>query len=141
MKNWTIDDLDDQILLIFQKSIRIAADSCIFFEKSYIPPLKKGERLELFLFTLFYSWKYLQENNLISMTVDNAKMFIVAGLMKAEELNISIEVGEFNDRYKDRYIQHNKEFKEFIISNQNKSIHFPYYFYSQIDKLAIQGEQ
>lgn len=136
MKDWKIEDLNDNLLTIFQKASNIAEEACVFFEKSHKKLSIEGG-FELFLFNLFYSWKYLQEKNLVPTTADSAKMFIVAGFMKIEKINKDIEVGNFNNLYKDWFIHHQEELKDLIKNSHEQKMYVPYYFYKLVDKEVI----
>jgi hypothetical protein len=134
MKDWNIEDLDEITLDVFLTATKIAEETGLFFNNSDLFQINNLGKIELILFNLFYAWKYIQDNDLVTMTPDNAKIYITTGSMCVKAYNKNIDIGEFMLLYKDRFVNHNKEFKTLIDSRNNETPYFPQYFFKQILK-------
>jgi len=123
----------------FRKSpediIHIVVDIA-FKERNFISklyePLSMDGQIELFIFNIIYSWLYIQDNSLFDMTSTNAELFTIVGGVKANSLKSSLEIDEYYNLFRDRYVSYSNELK---LVNENQFTgheYFPENFYSRL---------
>jgi hypothetical protein len=123
--------MDDKIIDLFSQAAEIVEGECLYFEHLFGVSCDETQKLEVFLFNLYYTWKFIQDKRVIPMTPISAQLFISSASVKLKEMNISIDIMEFHGLYKNRFENHNKEYNE-VMSNYNTASAYPNYFYMQI---------
>lgn len=136
-----MNESDYKTFMIFDRFMNVIDKVCNRFEQAYNKPLGEQSRIELYIFSLYYSWRYIQDNDLVEMTAKNASIFTFLSYKRIAKINSNIQQPEFDQLYKDRYRHYKEEFPNFMKCAANNKPYLPYYFYKHIDEDVVNNAE
>jgi hypothetical protein len=107
------------------------------FKKEYGRELNDDFRGELYVFCFYYCWKYIQKNDLIPMTAENAIFYQAASYLRLEKSNSRISRTEYPELFKERYTHYLKEFPSFLQGMKNDEGFIPKYIYKSLFTIEL----
>ena len=120
----------DCIMIILDETIKS-------FKEEYGREINDDFKCELYVFCFYYCWKYIQKNDLIQMTAENAILFQAASYLRLEKNNCAISRTEYPEFFKERFIHYQKEFPSFLQGVKNDKGFIPHYFHQSLFTIEL----
>lgn len=127
------EKLDNDIITLLKKIMVVAQDASDFFEQKSNKQLKAKDKFELLMFILFYSYKYLQDEDMVKDDIGNLLVFETAAFEEAKKYDISLTIENFHEIFHNRYLHYKKEIKDYLEADQNDRPFLPHYFADMIN--------